>query len=86
MRTLLYLSGWMRQLPAQTHRHLMKWELNFFSKLELLALEVRALPYHHVAICRPDNKHNRCRTGEDSECEVEKKLLSRRCQRGIVSF
>ena len=53
---------------------------------ELLALEVRALPYRRVAVYRPDNKHNHCRTGEDSECEVEKKLLSRQCQKGIGKF
>ena len=63
MRTLLYLSRWMTQLPALTHRHLLKLELKQFSKLELLALEVRALPYRHIAICSPDNKHNHCRTG-----------------------
>ena len=45
-----------------------------------------ALPYRRVTICRPDNKHSRCRTGEDSECEVEKKLLSRRCLKGIGKF
>ena len=49
-------------MVAQTH-----WYVSSFSKLTLeLALEVRAL---NITIGRPDNKQNRCRTGEEGECE-----------------
>ena len=59
--TLLYLSGWMTQLPAQTYRLVLP-----FSKLEL-ALEVRTLPSCHCLQTR--QLAELLQTGK--ECEYE---------------
>ena len=68
MRTFLYLSGWMTQLPTQTHRY-----VSSFSKLEL-ALEVRALPSHRRLQTRQQEES--LQTGK--ECEYEE-LRFRSC-------
>ena len=90
MHTLLYLSGLDDTIYLHKHigkySHLVKLELKWFSKFELLALEVRALQYHRVAVCRPDNKHNCCKTEEDSQCEVEKSCYRDDVKKEYVSF
>ena len=51
------------------------------SKLTLeLALKVRAL-YYTVTVGRPDDKQNRCRTGEECECEVKWMNLTHNTQK-----